>query len=343
MSMQPLAVVGTGLVTSVGLSAPAACAAIRAGLTNPVQTHFVDAAGEMLMSHAVPLDRPLRGREKLAHMAAMVIAESLGQIPREDWKRIALLLCVAERTRPGRMEGLEDDFFSEVCALLDNAEFAPDSGVIPHGRVSATVALLQARKFLYESKATTAVLIAAADSLIAWPTLRVLQTQDRLLNALNSNGFIPGEAASAVLVSRPTAGDRLTITGLGFATEAASIESEEPLRADGLARAITLALQDAGCQMHDIDFRITDIAGEQYYFKEAALAFSRTLRQRKEEFDIWHPAECIGEVGCAIGPAMLAVAEMSGRKAYAPGPSMLVHASNDAGQRSAIVARYEVG
>lgn len=342
MSAQPLAVVGTGLVTSVGLSAPAACAAIRAGLTNPVQTHFIDAAGEMLMSHPVQLDRPLRGREKLAHMAAMAIAESLGQVPREDWKQIPLLLCVAERTRPGRMEGLEDGFFGEVCALLDDAEFAPDSGLIPHGRVSAAVALLQARRVLYESKAT-AVVIAAADSLIAWPTLQALQARDRLLNTLNSNGFIPGEAASAVLVSRPAAGSRLTITGLGFATESASIESEEPLRADGLARAITLALQDAGCQMHDIDFRIADISGEQYYFKEAALAFSRTLRRRKEEFDIWHPAECIGEVGCAIGPAMLAVAEMSGRKAYAPGPSMLVHASSDAGQRSAIVARYEVG
>ena len=34
--------------------------------------------------------------------------------------------------------------------------------------------------------------------------------------------------------------------------------------------------------MHDFDYRITDLSGEQYYFKEAALALSRTLRQSKE-------------------------------------------------------------
>ena len=51
------------------------------------------------------------------------------------------------------------------------------------------------------------------------------------------------------------------------------------MRADGLATAIKGALADAGCEMHDMDYRITDLSGEQYYFKEAALALSRTLRQ----------------------------------------------------------------
>jgi len=132
------------------------------------------------------------------------------------------------------------------------------------------------------------------------------------------------------------------MTGSTLATEQATIEKEEPLRGAGLSLAINQSLQDAGCEMHDIDFRITDISGEQYYFKEAALALSRTLKGRKEEFDIWHPAECIGEVGSAIGPTMLAVAEAAGRKAYAPGPAMLVHAANDAGERAAVVTRYVV-
>jgi 3-oxoacyl-[acyl-carrier-protein] synthase-1 len=186
------------------------------------------------------------------------------------------------------------------------------------------------------------VLIVAADSLLTWPTLKTFEEHERLLANRNSNGFVPGEAASALLVSRSAAGPHLEIVGLGFATEPATIEKEEPLRGIGLSLAIDQALQDAGCEMHNMDFRITDISGEQYYFKEAALALSRTLKQRKEEFDIWQPAECIGEVGSAIGPAMLAVAEASGRKAYAPGPAMLVHGANDDGQRAAIVARYVV-
>jgi 3-oxoacyl-[acyl-carrier-protein] synthase-1 len=92
--------------------------------------------------------------------------------------------------------------------------------------------------------------------------------------------------------------------------------------------------------LHDLDYRITDISGEQYYFKEAALALSRILRQRKEEFDIWHPAECIGETGAATGIAILAVAAAACRMAYSPGPSVLSHCANDSGRRSAAILRF---
>ena len=87
--------------------------------------------------------------------------------------------------------------------------------------------------------------------------------------------------------------------------------------------------------VHDLDYRLTDNSGEQYYFKEAALALTRTLRQRKEAFDIWHPADCIGETGAAIGAVALAVALAAGIKAYAPGRACSSHAGNDDG-RSAL-------
>jgi 3-oxoacyl-[acyl-carrier-protein] synthase-1 len=108
----------------------------------------------------------------------------------------------------------------------------------------------------------------------------------------------------------------------------------------GLAQAIRAALVDAGCNMHDVDFRLSDLSGEQYYFKEAALAVSRLLRVRKEEFDLWHPASIIGESGAVAGVAMIAVAEAACRKAYAPGPALLCHMSNDAGQRAAAIFQY---
>ena len=92
--------------------------------------------------------------------------------------------------------------------------------------------------------------------------------------------------------------------------------------------------------MHDLDFRITDNSGEQYYFKESALALSRNLRQRKTAFDIWHPADCIGEVGAAIGPCVLGIALAAARKGYAPGPGVLCHFANDDGERAALMLRY---
>jgi len=67
---------------------------------------------------------------------------------------------------------------------------------------------------------------------------------------------------------------------------------------------------------------------------------SRILRTRKEQFDIWHPAECIGETGAVVGLAMFAQARAACLKAYAPGPNILCHASNDAGERLAAIVRY---
>jgi len=343
MSRQLLAVRRTGLVTSVGLSAPAACAAIRAKIKNPIETRFLDRKGEWIMSHSVPLGRSVRGLAKLVELASMSAEECVVNLLPEELARIPLLLCVAESTRPGRIAGLDEQLLETLRERLGGAKLAPESCLIPYGRVGAAVALQKARKLVYEAEAP-AVLIVATDSMLIWSTLRALSEQGRLLTPDNSNGFIPGEAGSAVLVARPIAGHpSLHISGLGFASEQASIESDQPLRADGLTEAIRVALQDADCDMTALDFRITDIAGEQYYFKEAALALARTMRRPKVGFDLWHPAECIGEVGSAIGPALLVVAEAAGRKRYAPGPSMLAHAANDSGQRTAIVMRYAVG
>ena len=338
MPGQPIAIKSTGLVTSVGLSAPAACAAIRAKISNPTETRFMGSDGEWIMAHQVPLERPWRGRTKLAKMAAMAIAECLDQVPPESWSGIPLLLCVAERGRPGRLDDLEDQLLPEVEQEL-GVRFAPESGVIPRGRISAIRALMEARRLIYAGS-TAQVLIAATDSLLTWPTLSVYEGEDRLLTPSNSNGFMPGEASGALLVGRPERRAELLCTGIGFAVEKAHIDSGEPLRADGLTSAIKAALADAGCAFHDLDYRITDISGEQYYFKEAALALSRILRQRKEEFDIWHPAECIGETGAASGTAILAVAVAACRKAYSPGPQILAHCASDSGRRSAAILRF---
>jgi 3-oxoacyl-[acyl-carrier-protein] synthase-1 len=185
--------------------------------------------------------------------------------------------------------------------------------------------------------------VAAVDSLLRWPTLRHYERGNRLMTPVNSDGFMPGEAAGALLVG-PDGGQagELLCAGIGFGMERAHVESGEPLRADGLSQAIQAALADARCEMHHMDYRIADLSGEQYYFKEAALALSRTLRVRKEEFDLWHPAECTGETGAAAGTAIVADAWAAARKRYARGPNVLAHLADDAGRRAALCLRQRV-
>ena len=341
MKSRPIAILGIGLVTSLGLTAAACCCAFRAKITNPFETSFIDSSGAWIMAHQVNLDRPWSGLTKLAKMAALAIEEALQNLNENQWHRLPLLLCVAEAERPGRLAGLDDQLLTQIQNEL-GVSFAPASAVVAQGRVGVAVALAQARTLL-GSATPLGVLVVSTDSLLSWPTLSHYEREDRLLTEANSNGFMPGEGAGALWVGADVNRlHQMLCTGIGFGREPAHIASGEPLRADGLTQAIKASLDDAGRQLHDMDFRITDNSGEQYYFKEASLALSRTLRQRKETFDIWHPAECTGEAGATSGVAVIAAASEACLKDYAPGRNILNHWANDAGQRAAVTLEYRV-
>ena len=119
MSAAPLAIRRVGLVTSIGLNAAAACAAMRAKISNPTETRFINSSGEWIMAHQVMLEQPWRGLDQAgSKMAAMAIDEAMEGIQRKAWKDIPLLLCVAERDRPGRMQGLDDQLFINLQTEL---------------------------------------------------------------------------------------------------------------------------------------------------------------------------------------------------------------------------------
>lgn len=334
-----VSILSTGLVSAVGLSASSSCAAIRAKISNPTETRFrVD--GEWQMGHLVPHLDSIRGINKLISMGAMAASECLQRLPSQGWSSIPMLLCVAETSRSGRLDDLEELLFTGIEQEL-GVRFHADSKVVAHGRISVSIALAHARRLLSESPHRY-VLITAVDSLLTWPSIQSFGDQERLLTAENSDGFLPGEAASAVLACSASQARALRCVGIGFGVEPSVLDDNLPNRADGLVAAIRIASEDAGDSIDELDFRITDLSGEQSGFREAALALTRTLRSRKSSFDLWHPAESIGEVGAAIGPALLAVALAASTKGYAPGPGILVHLGNDDGRRAALILRSEV-
>jgi 3-oxoacyl-[acyl-carrier-protein] synthase-1 len=249
------------------------------------------------------------------------------------------LLCLAELERPGRIERQDEDFLDELQRDLGVRFHSELSMTIAQGRVGCFTALYHARKLLTERRVTR-VLVAATDSLLVGPTLAQYDSVGRLLTPANSNGFIPGEGATAILVGAAEGGPELLVRGIGFAQEKATVHSEEPLRADGLTHAMKAALSDARSSADELDFRITDTSGEQYYFKEAALAMTRILPGAKADFDFWHPADCIGDTGAAAGASMFALALASCTRGFAPGPNILLHASNDSGMRASAILRF---
>lgn len=335
--MQELTIIASGMVTGVGLNAPATCAAIRTGITNFVETRFMDAGGEWIIGSYVPLEQPWRGRSKLVHLVVPAIRECIAAITNFKAEKTPLLLCVAEKDRPGRLEGLDDLLINEVQDEL-GLRFHEKSAVISNGRVGGVDAIKLASTLIHKERLPYCI-IAGVDTFLIAGTLTAYELRERILTSKNSNGFIPGEAGSAMLLGAGSqgTGSGMVIKGIGFGKEETTIDAEKPLRADGLVQAIKEALTSAGLSMGDLDYRITDANGEQYIFKEASLALTRILRKRKEEFDIWHPADCIGEVGAATVPCVLGIAMAAARKDYAPGNKVLCHFGNDNGERAAIV------
>jgi 3-oxoacyl-[acyl-carrier-protein] synthase-1 len=338
MPASPLAVLGVGLVSGVGLTAAESCAAIRCGINNFNETRFVGKSGDWLVGSEVELEEPWRGIIKLAKMTARAVRDCLDAAPGQDAGQLPLLLCTAEENRPGWFANLDRALLDELELELGVA-LHPNSRVIPQGRVGGVVALLQARQLLQQGRCPR-VIIAGADTFLIGATLAAYDEADRLLRRDNSNGFIPGEAAGAALLDLYEEGSPapLQCRGLGFAREPAPVGSGKPLRAEGLVQAIRGALGEAGLALKDCDHRIADVSGEQYRFKEAALAIARLLRDRKMLFSLWHPADCIGEVGAATLPAMLAMLFYGARKDYLPGPVFLGHLGNDDDKRAAFIA-----
>ena len=340
--MSGLAVAGIGMVTSVGLDAPASCAAIRCAVENFQETRFRDKKGQWLLGAEVPLTHQWRGSGKLLRMAAQSTRECLSSVEEVNPGATPLIVCLGEAERPGGSVTDAQAFISELEQLLGQ-QFHAQSCVIARGHVSAAVAIHHARVLL-SNAAVENVLVVAADTLLSAATIKHFEARHRLLTSVNSDGFIPGDAGSAFLLRREkdVVGPRLVCRGIGFAIERAHIDSEEPLRADALASAIRDALTDASWPESVLKFKIVDVAGSQYYFKEASLAFSRIDRTKRTEFDIWHPADCVGEVGAAIGPIMIGVLKTAYEKNYAKGDHVLMHLGNDDGKRAALVFNWQL-
>jgi 3-oxoacyl-[acyl-carrier-protein] synthase-1 len=329
----------TGMVTAVGLDAPSSCAAMRARLDGFRETRFVGPSGDWLIGAGVPLPRNWIGVKRMAHLAAGAIAEVLRQAPGAE-AEAALILCLAEEGRPGRPVQDADAFARELATIL---ELPPrmKTHVVAHGRPSGFVALDRARRMLAEGTARQ-VVIAGVDSYLTGPAVAHFLAANRLLTPDNANGFIPGEAAAAVLCSAEPGGLRLT--GLGLAREEAHIYNgrgedglDLPLRGDGMTAAYARALDEAGVALSDVEYRIADLIGEQFFFKQSTLASLRLERGRTEFQDLWSPAENLGNIGAAVVPLMLGHGLVAASKGYAMGSPVLIEASGDDGACGAAV------
>jgi 3-oxoacyl-[acyl-carrier-protein] synthase I len=331
-------IVATGMVCSVGLTAASACAAIRAKVAGFHELPYLDLYGEEVVGSAAPdLGSDFEDPDRLVELACLAIENCAPDLAALAKRRLPLLLGLSEPGRPG---GVADPnaLLGAIEARLGVKFHPDDTRLVPGGHVAGVEAMRLARELLRSG--APACLVAAVDSYANAASLGWLERSGRLKSFHNSDGVIPGEAAAAVLVrSRPSdvSGAAAKVCGLGFAHEAAGVLSDEPMLGLGLARAARAALEDAGLEMGDVDFRLSDVTGESYGFREQALAVARLLKERRECLPIWHCADAIGDTGAAAALCQFVVAADAYRKRYAPGRRALCYASAVAGGRAAAV------
>ncbi len=332
MSALAVHITGTGLVSAAGYDAAASCAAIRCKIANVTETAFI-VAGEPLFAAQISLPDDLRGHRKVLTLLGCAAAEALAEAVPADGPLLALI-AVAEADRPGAL--LPDDQ-ALLTALAGDLGLTldPRSRVMRLGRWAGAAALYEARRELKQGQPR--VLIAAYDSLLTGAAVNHLAATGRLITKDQPDGFIPGEAAAALMLSATPATGSVRLAGFGIGQESVLRGSEKRQRADGLSAAIRAAVQEAGRPMHQIGWRIAAVRGDQYDFAEDAAAMARTMRQVRPRFDSWTPMDCLGEIGAAAMPAVTVLAIHAFRRGYAPGDSVLIHLGGDGPERAACI------
>jgi 3-oxoacyl-[acyl-carrier-protein] synthase-1 len=327
-------ITATGMVCPVGLTARASCAALRAGISAFGELPYWDCEKRSVIGAQVPGLGERQFGDRLVAMLAPALHECMMSVPDTRWQNVPLIVGLPELDRPGGAARISSVILSRLQLAL-RVEFHPQfSEVITSGHTSGFMGLGISRQLL-NSSSVPGCLVCAVDSYINASTIWWLDQTYRLKRENHMDGLVPGEAAAAVFLEQHQASQGVNVVGLGFGRERAHLLCDEPLMGNGLADAARAALGEAGWGFHDIDFRVADVTGETYGFREHTLVEARLVTTvRIEPQPIWHAADCIGDTGAAAGVVQLAWVAAAMQKGYAPGPRTLCFTSSLGGSRA---------
>src|SRR5947209_14941041 len=107
------------MVCSVGRSAQAACAAMRAGIAKFDDLPYGDKNGQPIVGAFVPgLDFKLNRGQRLVEILALAIADCLGEETARPLQKVPLLVGLAEPGRPAGGAGMAKSIVLQVQEKL---------------------------------------------------------------------------------------------------------------------------------------------------------------------------------------------------------------------------------
>lgn len=334
MSLEILAM---GARTPVGLTAESSAAAVRARISRLKEHPFmVDDAGDRVRAAFDPLlSADLLGMDRLGPLLESAIREAIGKLGTLPTPTAEVLLALPE-ARPGFPEGAARKVAEAVSRSLG-----------PHYRVELTgqghagaLRCLEVAEDRVTRRPSEICIVAGADSYFHGDTLDWLAEQGQLSASHVRGGFIPGEAAGALVLGGAISRRRLGLRTLAHIRAVKTAVEKHPQKSEheGLGEGLTVAVQGVveSLRLPDdaVDAVFCDINGERYRSEEWGFAVLR-LGQALRTFDYEAPCGSWGDVGAASGVLFSILAARSWARAYARGPRALVWCSSEGGLRGA--------
>ncbi|WP_225888520.1 beta-ketoacyl synthase N-terminal-like domain-containing protein [Myxococcus xanthus] len=335
---------GVGMMTPVGVTAPSTAAAIRAGIIRTRETPLLDLRfrpyigafipEEYLPVPGLPAARGLAVREqRMLRLALPALKEAAEGLDRP----VPLMLGLPEGGAAGKHEPIP--FLKVLSHASGLALDMERSRCFPKGRAAGLLALDAAVRLLDEGRVPE-VLVGGVDSLVDPMTLAALEGEGRIRQHGPVDGLIPGEGGVFLWLGRAGSGKRLSRRPLArIVATATGIEPghrycKEPYLGEGLAEACRLLFASVPAGLSSVRCVYAGFNGERFWAKEWGVAFLRSRERFVESYEIKHPAENVGDPGAAYGPLMVGVAALGLRKGYCQGP-VLVWCSSDHEARGA--------
>jgi 3-oxoacyl-[acyl-carrier-protein] synthase-1 len=354
-------VCGVGMMTAVGDSAAQTATSVRAGISRYEESsiynkRFLPMTMALLPEENLPplheelesLTPGLTSRQRrMLRLTGPALNEAIASLA-STAKPVPLLLATPEPmpNLPDRPAPASGKFLDHLITQCDTDRIdRGQSKLFPTGRAGGLQALDAAIDML-QSEQHDHVLIGGVDSYLDLYLLGTLDAEGRIKVDGVMDGFAPGEGAGFLLLCSDKGRESQTpkptvkVHKPGTAQEPGHRYSEEPYKGDGLAEAVTAALE-AGLEDEQVRTVLCSMNGESYSPKEWGVSTLRNAASFDDALRLEHPAECFGDIGAAFGPVLIGLAATGMQKGYLAGPC-LVWCSSEGADRAAVCVTSEV-
>ena len=341
-------IANVGMISPVGFDA-ASTAAVRAGMSGYETTGFYLDEDDYIRMARVPQEALINSLPKaidpeeftarqirLLQLATLALGQLQPTLPQD--MKLPLFISGPEQLIDGDRP-IDTGFLEMLTRQTGTNLDIASSRIISTGRAGGLAAIKLAFR-LFASSDQNYVIIGGVDTFYDGQILQILLRDERLLAGGNMDGFVPGEGAAFILLSKsqiPLSHNSHRVVTLyepGLASETGHRSSSEPYRGDGLAAAMATALDNA--KTSKIKTLYSSMNGEHFFAKEHGVAMLRNSKMLEENMKIEHPADCFGDLGAAFGPVVTGLSGVHLLNNSSASPC-IVCCSSDKEPRSAMV------